>query len=172
MENTIEKVKRFHELAGAHVRTAKDKIPLEIRKLRIKLLFEELSELSVASDVEIDFAVLCQNYIDNFTDEKTQDDENKVEMLDALVDIQYVLLGAVLDFGMDKIFDEGFNLIHQNNMRKGHLNYEEAIITADKYNLTKDNIKLIYGKYVVFNLDGKLVKPYNHERVNLENLIK
>lgn len=64
--------------------------------LRLRLLKEELSELVEAIE-----------------------EGDLVGVLDGFIDIQYVLSGAIQEFGMGDIFDKNFDLIHENNMSKG-----------------------------------------------------
>lgn len=117
--NSIDLVEQFHEAFDAPVYdrptlpTYKDaykpyermfKILGEILKedtndsrslLRIKLIFEELKELFEAVD-KGDF----------------------VEILDALTDIQYVLDGTYLEFGLGSYKDAAFREVHRSNMSK------------------------------------------------------
>ena len=67
----------------------------DVRALRLALITEELAELTVASI-----------------------DRNTVGALDALCDLQYVLDGTVLAFGMDGVADEAFRRVHASNMSK------------------------------------------------------
>lgn len=41
-----------------------------------------------------------------------------VEVLDALVDMQYILNGTILSHGLQDVFDEAYNRVHENNMTK------------------------------------------------------
>ena len=43
---------------------------------------------------------------------------DKVEVLDALVDIAYIMFGAVLEHGMEEVFEDAFQEIHASNMSK------------------------------------------------------
>jgi len=43
---------------------------------------------------------------------------DKAEILDALVDLQYVLCGTVVAHGMQLVFDEAFSRVHEANMKK------------------------------------------------------
>ena len=54
-------------------------------------------------------------------------------MLDALCDLQYVLSGAVLEFGMQDRFVEAFNEVHRSNMSKGCSTEEIAKETQADY---------------------------------------
>src|ERR1700757_4557210 len=71
-------------------------IPNEKRcDLRVSLLSEELNELS-----------------------KAITDKNIVEISDALCDLQYVLAGAILEFGLAEKFPELFGEVQRSNMSK------------------------------------------------------
>ena len=69
--------------------------PLDVSLLRIQCLVEEVGELAHG---------LAK--------------KDKAEVLDALVDIQYFLSGTIVACGMGQIFQEAFEIIHQNNMSK------------------------------------------------------
>lgn len=75
-------------------------------------------------------------------------DENKVEILDALVDQLYILLGAVLSHGLQDVFVEAFHKVHENNLTKLDEN----------------------GK-VMKNEEGKVIKPKNYKPIDLSQFI-
>src|SRR5688500_18271694 len=90
-------------------------IPSEDRcKLRVALIAEELKELEVA--------IL---------------EKDIVEVADALCDIQYVLSGAILEFGLGEKFNALFEEVQRSNMSKACSSEEEARKTVD-YNKQKD----------------------------------
>ena len=93
--NYTEKVGEFHKTFGAPILETPQIAPIERAKLRISLLQEEINELKEA---------IANNDL--------------VEAFDAFLDIQYVLSGAILEFGMQDIFDEGFAEVHRSNMSK------------------------------------------------------
>jgi predicted HAD superfamily Cof-like phosphohydrolase len=72
---------------------------------------------------------------------------DKVEILDALVDKAYVLFGTINFHGMQDIFSEAFRRVHANNMTK-----------------------FPNGK-VLRNLEGKIIKPEGFVPVDLSDLI-
>ena len=72
-----------------------------------------------------------------------------VEVLDALVDITYLVIGEVHKFGLSQKFEEAFDLVHANNMSK----------------LGSDG-KPIYRE------DGKVLKPEGFKPVNLKQLFE
>src|SRR6478735_11393302 len=96
-------------------------IPSEDRcKLRVALLAEELKELEVA--------IL---------------EKDLVEVADALCDIQYVLSGAILEFGLGEKFNELFNEVQRSNMSKTCATEEEAQKTVDHYK-QKEGVECYY----------------------------
>lgn len=70
-------------------------MPASVASLRKKLLLEELTELVTAIDAG-----------------------DQEEILDALVDAQYVLSGTINACGMRDVFDEAFMRVHRANMNK------------------------------------------------------
>lgn len=180
MNTYLEQVKEFHETFNHPVSSFKNDIDLKTRQLRIKLLFEELEELSVASDVKKTFNDLCLEVVDkadennwNFEDGS---DINKKEELDALADIQYVLSGAVLSLGYQEVFDAAFNEVHSSNMSKACATEQEAILTEQHY-LAKSGILSYHiekdGRYLVFRKsDDKTLKNINYNPANLEQFLK
>lgn len=79
-------------------------------RLRINLLREELKELEdaiAAGDL--------------------------TEAADAFADLQYVLSGAILEFGLGERFQSLFNEVHRSNMSKTCATREEAEQTVEHY---------------------------------------
>lgn len=74
--------------------------------------------------------------------------DSKVEILDALIDMAYILFGTVASHGMTEEFIKGFKLVHQNNMTK---------VRED-------------GK-VMKSPEGKVLKPIGYTPVNLKGLL-
>ena len=56
-----------------------------------------------------------------------------VEVADALADIQYVLSGAVCEFGMATVFKDIFEEVHRSNMSKMCKSTEEVNATQKHY---------------------------------------
>ena len=94
-KTTIDQVKEFHETYGLPVKSSPDITDAKTNALRINLLQEELDELKEA---------LADNDV--------------VETLDALIDLQYVLDGAFLSFGLQDKKDIAFAEVHASNMSK------------------------------------------------------
>ena len=87
MKTTLQHVQEFHETYGLPVKEAPDLSCEQTKELRINLLAEELEELKEALA-----------------------DNDMVETLDALIDLQYVLDGAFLSFGLQGVKEAAFNL--------------------------------------------------------------
>lgn len=129
-------------------------IPDENRcKLRVALIAEELKELEVA--------IL---------------EKDIVEVADALCDIQYVLSGAILEFGLGEKFKALFEEVQRSNMSKACDSEEEAKATVEHY-LKKDATQCYYkneaGKWLVYRTsDNKTIKSINYSPANLEGILK
>lgn len=92
---TLEQVTEFHETYGLPVMAEQDISCEQTKALRINLLAEELDELKEA---------LANN--------------DTLETLDALIDLQYVLDGAFISFGLHHVKDAAFEEVHRSNMSK------------------------------------------------------
>lgn len=173
MNKSLEQVRSFHELfehpiaEGPHAEE-----PLKIRQLRIKLLFEELAELAEASDCTETMRDLCYAAHVEYNFRKDGDNVDKVEELDALCDILYVLNGKVLTSGLHKIFDAAFDTVHNNNMTKAHRDEAHAKETIAKLKEKNpgEEYKTIERNhlFIVQNSHGKVLKPWNHVKVKLD----
>lgn len=108
--DALNQVAEFHKTFNAPI-LDQPQIPSKERcELRVSLLQEELNELKEA---------IAQNDL--------------VEVADALCDLQYVLSGAVLEFGMGDKFVELFNEVQRSNMSKACVNEQEAQDTIEHY---------------------------------------
>lgn len=108
--DALNQVAEFHKTFNAPI-LEQPQIPSEERcQLRIALLQEELDELKDA--------------IKN---------KDLVEVADALCDLQYVLAGAVLEFGLGEKFVELFNEVQRSNMSKACATEQEAEDTIAHY---------------------------------------
>lgn len=126
-KTTLEQVQEFHETYGLPVREKIDLTCEQTKALRINLLQEELDELKEA---------LANN--------------DSVETLDALIDLQYVLDGAFLSFGLQNVKMTAFNEVHRSNMSK----------------LGED------GKPIRREEDGKVMKGPNYFKPDMAQFIK
>ena len=129
-------------------------IPPENRcKLRVALIAEELKELEVA--------IL---------------EKDIVEVADALCDIQYVLAGAILEFGLGEKFKALFEEVQRSNMSKACNSEEEARRTVEHY-LKKDGTECFYekegDKWLVYRKsDKKTIKSIGYSPANLQKILQ
>ena len=150
--NSLNQVADFHRTFNAPILET-PQIPSEQRcELRVNLLQEELNELSQAIK-----------------------DNDLVEIADALCDIQYVLSGAVLEFGLGDKFVELFNEVQRSNMSKACNTQQEALMTLSHYKKkdgTEGYYKKINGKWLVYRAsDDKVLKSINYSPANLKDIL-
>ena len=169
----ISKVKEFMTLFGQPIVNKPTIMSEDRNKLRIALIFEELKEYAEASGLKAYFAYeLCKKeYNDKADGEVIEENINLTEQFDALLDLQYVLSGAVLENGFGNIFDEGFNEVHRSNMSKACVNEEEALDTCEYHKVeatynTNSLPIIVYRKS-----DMKVLKSINYSPANLEPII-
>jgi len=150
--NSLNQVAEFHRTFNAPI-IETPKIPSEQRcQLRVSLLQEELNELSQAIK-----------------------ENNLVEIADALCDIQYVLSGAVLEFGLGEKFVELFNEVQRSNMSKACSTEEEAQMTLEHYkqkDSTEGYYKQVGEKWVTYrNGDDKVLKSVGYSPANIKGML-
>lgn len=150
--NYIKMVEEFHKTFNAPVLEI-PKIPSKDRcDLRVSLLQEELNELKDA--------------IEN---------DDLVEICDALADLQYVLSGAILEFGLKDKFNELFNEVQRSNMSKACNSKKEALETLSHYKQkdgTEGRYEEVNGKYIVYRSgDNKVLKSVGYSPASLEDII-
>lgn len=149
---TLNLVAEFHKTFKHPILEAPG-IPDENRcKLRVALIAEELKELEVAI-LERDI----------------------VEVADALCDIQYVLSGAILEFGLGEKFKSLFEEVQRSNMSKACNSEEEARATIQHYK-QKDGTDCYSreeaGKWLIFRKsDNKTLKSIYYSPADLEGII-
>ena len=148
----LNQVAVFHK-TFRHPILASPEMPSEERcKLRISLIAEELKEL-----------------------EEAIEEEDLVEIADALCDIQYVLAGAILEFGMGEKFKELFDEVQRSNMSKACTTESEAIETVRDYHDSKGTDAYYVeeaGKYLVYRKgDKKTLKSVNYSPADLKKIL-
>jgi len=150
--NSLNQVAEFHT-TFKHPVLPKPTIPaIERCKLRIELLTEELKEL--------------QEAVDN---------NDIVEVADALCDLQYVLAGAVLEFGLAEKFKDLFDEVHRSNMSKACKSLEEADATVAHYKLnnnTDSYHQQVEDLFLVYRTpDNKTLKSVNYSPADLRRIL-
>lgn len=148
----LNQVAEFHK-TFKHPVLSSPQIPSEDRcKLRVELISEELKEL--------------QDAIEN---------KDLTEVADALCDIQYVLSGAVLEFGLGEKFKSLFEEVQRSNMSKACKTKEEAEKTVAYYETERDTpcyFKETDGLFLVYRQgDNKTLKSINYSPAALKEII-
>ena len=151
--DSLNQVAQFHQTFGAPI-VDNPAIPSVDRcQLRVSLLAEELDELKEA---------IATNDL--------------VEIADALCDLQYVLSGAVLEFGMGEKFVELFNEVQRSNMSKACQSLAEAEATVKFYadkDGTEAEIVAEHGLWKVYRKsDNKVLKSINYSPADLVSILR
>lgn len=150
--DALNMVAAFHE-TFKHPILPEPTIPSEDRcKLRVALIAEELKELEAAIR-----------------------DKDIVEVADALCDIQYVLSGAILEFGLADKFKALFEEVQRSNMSKACSSEAEAQKTVEYYR-QKDGTECYYRqegkKWLVYRTsDNKTIKSIGYSPANLDGIL-
>jgi hypothetical protein len=150
---SLDLVADFHK-TFQHPIQEKPVIPDEKRcRLRVALIAEELKELEDAIH-----------------------EKDIVGVADALADIQYVLSGAILEFGLGDKFKELFEEVQRSNMSKACTTEEDARKTVEYYRLkdgTECYFKEAAGRWLVYrSSDNKTLKSINYSPANLEGILR
>ncbi len=154
----MEKIDSLNQVAEFH-KTFKHPIlelptipSIKRSDLRVSLIQEELNELKEAIDKN-----------------------DMVEVADALCDIQYVLSGAVLEFGLGDKFVKLFNEVQRSNMSKACKTAQEAEDTVAYYRnerQTEAYYKKQDGLYLVYRkVDDKTLKSIKYSPADLKSII-
>ena len=149
----LNDVAKFHDTFGMPV-LDQPVIPDAKRcELRVSLLQGELNELKEA--------------IEN---------NDLVEVADALCDIQYVLSGAIHEFGLGPHFKALFDEVQRSNMSKTCKSMEVAEATQKHYQETKDTesyIKEKNGEFLVYREgDGKVLKSVEYSPADMKGMVE
>lgn len=148
---SLNMVAEFHTSFNHPIKNSPE-IPSPKRsELRVNLINEELNEL--------------RDGIKNM---------DIVEIADALCDIQYVLSGAILEFGLADKFSELFNEVQRSNMSKACKTLQEAIDSIEFYDgkgvscyyEQKGDFYILYRKS-----DQKIMKSIYYSEVKLKEII-
>ena len=121
--------------------------------LRINLLQEELDELKEAIE-----------------------DHDLTEVADALCDLQYVLSGAILEFGLGDKFKALFEEVQRSNMSKVCEDYptaNETLAFYQKKDGTEGFIKESDNGFLVYrSTDKKVLKSVKYSPADLKSILK
>lgn len=147
-KTSLEQVEEFMITGNQPTNIALGEISLERRLFRHKLIQEE-----------------CTEYLDALSFE---------ERVDALIDIQYVLDGAIIEEGFKDKKDELFAEVHRSNMTKFDVSEEDAVATQVKYEQEgiETYYQLINDVHVTFRKsDDKVLKSINYSAPNLKKIL-
>ncbi len=149
----LNHVARFHEMFDLPVRD-NPTIPAPERcQLRLALLTEELAELKQAVEAG-----------------------DLVGAADAFADLQYVLSGAILEFGLGGSFKALFDEVQRSNMSKACLTKAEAEDTLQYYKESRGIEAKIVEKEQVFIVyrkeDGKVLKSVHYSEASLGPIVE
>lgn len=150
--NYLESVAKFHTTFKQPI-LQEPAIPSEDRcNLRVELIQEELNELKDA--------------IKN---------KDLVEIADALADLQYVLTGSILEFGLGSRFKALFDEVQRSNMSKACISEEEAQESVDNY--ASKEVSTFYEKsedkwLIKRSSDDKVLKNINYSPANLRPILE
>ena len=150
--SSLNQVAEFHK-TFKHPIQHTPAIPSKQRcDLRVSLLLEEMKELQEAIR-----------------------DNNLIEVADALCDIQYVLAGAILEFGLGDKFKQLFDEVHRSNMSKACKSVEEANQTIEHYKIKEQSDaywKEEESLFLVFReADNKTLKSVNYSPADLKSIL-
>ena len=149
--DSLNQVAEFHRTFHAPVLDT-PQLPAPARcELRVSLLAEELDELRDAIAAH-----------------------DLVAVADALCDLQYVLSGAVLEFGLGNQFNALFAEVQRSNMSKACATVAEAEATVAQY--TAKGVACHYVEsnetFLVFrDADHKTLKSVNYSPADLEAIL-
>lgn len=143
-----DKVKEFMLTSGQTIPehpTIPDK---KTTQLRVGLIQEELDELQEALD-----------------------NNDLVEVADAIADILYVTYGAGLAFGMN--IDEFVKEVHRSNMTKSTTDRQLAEQSIEQKYKDVGEIEEINGRFVIRHKDTrKILKPLCYEEPDLLTVVR
>lgn len=125
MKKQIEQVKEFYEAFKVSYSNEITLVPRDRAKLRHNLMKEENQEFKTA-------------FWDN----------DIVEVTDALADQMYILLGTIIEYGLQDKIEAVFDEVHRSNMSK----------------LDKDGKPILRG-------DGKIIKSELYEAPHVESIL-
>ncbi|WP_158856279.1 pyrophosphohydrolase domain-containing protein [Lunatibacter salilacus] len=148
---SLSSVAEFHETFKHPILDKPTIPPAKRASLRLSLLTEELKEL-----------------------EQAIADGDMVEIADAFCDLQYVLSGAILEFGLGGHFKALFDEVQRSNMSKACEDLTEAEKTVAHYQ--RQGVECFYekdgNKYLVYRKDDrKTLKSIDYSPANLEKIL-
>lgn len=150
--SSLSKVAEFHRTFKHPIKEEPGIPSIDRCNLRVSLLMEEVKEL--------------QEAIGN---------NDLIEVADALCDIQYVLAGAILEFGLADKFKQLFDEVHRSNMSKACVTVEDATKTINHYR-DNESCDAFYQQegdlFLVYrSVDNKTLKSINYSPADLKAIL-
>ena len=150
--DSLNLVAQFHTTFKSPILTTPTIPSIERVRLRIKLLKEELEELEDAIA-----------------------DEDIIGVADAFADLQYVLSGAILEFGLGEKFNAIFNEVQRSNMSKAcptELCAQNTLVSYQKLGQEGYYEEQSDGTWLVFrDGDHKTLKSISYSPADLEPIV-
>lgn len=187
MNQTLKEVLEFQKTYGAHIGEKIGDVNLLEWKLRIKLILEELFELSAALGVGHAgvFIATLSSELEKFREDYLKIDsekgKNSAEILKEAADFQYVVSGTFISAGVHHLLDIAHTATHRSNMSKLCKDMETALASIDHYikigKLKNESDAIIEKKDNGFVLmrksDRKVLKSNDYKPAiqDIENLI-
>lgn len=186
--NTIKATEIFMNAAGQEVKPAPGQPSEDVLKLRLSLELEELYEKAQAFGIEGTFQYMLLDKLNDknclsidiwnnnikLIDDGDTGKYDPVAVLDACADQRVVADGTILACGLQGVFEEAMNIVHESNMSKFCTDMNEAAQTSVAYK--EKGIETAWfargGKWVVTRTsDAKILKSLNYKPANLAPLL-
>lgn len=169
-------VKHFMDLMDQKVSDRPKNTSLANRQLAVKLIFEELQELSEALDVKETFFELCDSITSNssFSTSVDGDKVDELETLDAFADIEYTCLWGVNATGLGDKYDDAFDEVCRSNDSKACDSLQIAEEGVEIYASAGEEVEIVphMGKFVLKNKQtGKIRKSPNYSPAELKKYV-
>jgi len=172
----LEEMKQYYNVQILHERGTKENSPYISEVLEFMNVNKQyISNIPKIPNKEL--ALFRVKLIQEELDELTEAIENNdlIEVADAFVDLQYVLSGGVLTFGLGDLFYKLFAEVQRSNMSKACNTEEEAIETVNEYR--ENGVETYYqyseGKYIIYRKeDNKILKSINYSPANIKSILK
>lgn len=151
LRTSVQMVTEFHRTMGHPIGQYPAFPPRPRQELRFALLEEELKELIAAAAAG-----------------------DLVGVADGLCDLQYILDGTFVEFGLAEKKEALFAEVQRSNMSKSCETEHEAQLTVKAHTPNEGpcHYKEIGGRFVVYrDSDNKVLKSINYSKVNLRDII-
>jgi predicted HAD superfamily Cof-like phosphohydrolase len=170
----IQNVRLFLAESGKRIPEKPGHATREVLELCLSLMLEELYE--IASQCGPTVFNRFKDNVDSYQ-MKYQDVEGQLDMaevLDGLVDMEYVQKNAVILWGFAGIYADAWNMVHGANMAKFQMTEEQVESTLQHLKeLQPDNVFTAYKEkygWVIKRDDGKIMKPIPFKAPDLNSL--